>query len=163
MQSGHLRRENTLPTRRRADGHSGGNREGEGAPGTPLTQPLSALAAADPCQPSPCSPLARCSMTPKGQAQCHCPENYHGDGSVCLPQDPCLTNFGGCPSNSTFCLYRGPGKVSELGHLLHKPLTHSRQVPGCLNPSHAPFLRCGESGNPGLGGGVAGLCGGGIC
>jgi hypothetical protein len=81
---------------------------------TQLTRVLSALAAPDPCQPSACSPLARCSVTPQGQAQCQCPENYHGDGKVCLPRDPCLTNFGGCPSNSTFCLYRGPGKVSEV-------------------------------------------------
>ncbi|XP_034353974.1 stabilin-1 isoform X2 [Arvicanthis niloticus] len=76
------------------------------------TRQDNACLAPDPCQPSPCSPLARCSVTPKGQAQCHCPENYHGDGKVCLPQDPCLTNFGGCPSNSTFCLYRGPGKAT---------------------------------------------------
>uniref|UniRef100_A0A8C8TSH6 Stabilin-1 n=1 Tax=Peromyscus maniculatus bairdii TaxID=230844 RepID=A0A8C8TSH6_PERMB len=75
------------------------------------TQALSVLAAPDPCKPSPCSPLARCSVTPTGQAQCHCPENYHGDGKVCLPQDPCVTNFGGCPSNSTLCLYKDPGKA----------------------------------------------------
>nr|XP_020038120.1 stabilin-1 isoform X5 [Castor canadensis] len=67
--------------------------------------------ALDPCQPSPCSPLARCEVSPTGQAQCHCPENYHGDGSVCLPQDPCTTNFGGCPSNSTLCIYQKPGKA----------------------------------------------------
>lgn len=80
--------------------------------GPQLTQALSALAVSDPCQPSPCSPLARCSRTPEGQAQCHCPENYHGDGKVCLPKDPCLSNFGGCPRNSTSCQYLEPGKVS---------------------------------------------------
>lgn len=77
-----------------------------------LTRALSVLAARDPCKPSPCSPLARCSANPKLQAQCDCPESYHGDGKVCLPQDPCITNFGDCPSNSTICLYKGPGKVS---------------------------------------------------
>ena len=76
------------------------------------TQQDNVCLAPDPCQPSACSPLARCSVTPQGQAQCQCPENYHGDGKVCLPRDPCLTNFGGCPSNSTFCLYRGPGKAT---------------------------------------------------
>ncbi|XP_058534492.1 stabilin-1 [Ochotona princeps] len=65
----------------------------------------------NPCQPSPCSPLAQCSVSPMGQARCYCPENYHGDGTVCLPQDPCTTNFGGCPNNSTLCLYQKPGKA----------------------------------------------------
>ncbi|XP_019483671.1 PREDICTED: stabilin-1 [Hipposideros armiger] len=68
--------------------------------------------APDPCRPSPCSPLAQCSVSPSGQAQCRCPKNYHGDGMVCLPQDPCNTNNGGCPINSTSCLYQGPGKAS---------------------------------------------------
>ncbi|ELV10375.1 Stabilin-1 [Tupaia chinensis] len=67
--------------------------------------------ALDPCQSSPCSALAQCSVSPEGQAQCHCPENYHGDGTVCLPEDPCTSNSGGCPSNSTLCLYQGPGKA----------------------------------------------------
>ncbi|XP_054935421.1 stabilin-1 isoform X1 [Physeter macrocephalus] len=67
--------------------------------------------APDPCQPSPCSPVAQCSVSPRGQAQCRCPENYHGDGTVCLPQDPCTTNNGGCPSNSTLCLYKRPGQA----------------------------------------------------
>lgn len=81
--------------------------------GARLTWALStAPAAPDPCQPSPCSPVAQCSVSPRGQAQCRCPENYHGDGTVCLPQDPCTTNNGGCPSNSTLCLYKRPGQVS---------------------------------------------------
>ncbi|KAM5280077.1 stabilin-1 [Ctenodactylus gundi] len=75
------------------------------------TQQGGVCIAPNPCQPSPCSPLARCSVSPEGQAQCHCPEYHHGDGTVCLPQDPCTTNFGGCPSNSTLCLYQKPGKA----------------------------------------------------
>uniref|UniRef100_A0A8C4M2Y6 Stabilin-1 n=1 Tax=Equus asinus asinus TaxID=83772 RepID=A0A8C4M2Y6_EQUAS len=76
------------------------------------TQQGSECRAPDPCRPSPCSPLAQCSVSPRGQAECRCPENYHGDGMVCLPQDPCTTNHGGCPSNSTLCLYQRPGKAS---------------------------------------------------
>ncbi|XP_013217053.2 stabilin-1 isoform X1 [Ictidomys tridecemlineatus] len=76
------------------------------------TQQGSVCLAPNPCQPSPCSPLARCSVSPNGKAQCHCPENYHGDGKVCLPQDPCTIDFGGCPSNSTLCLYQSPGKAT---------------------------------------------------
>ncbi|XP_037653764.1 stabilin-1 isoform X3 [Choloepus didactylus] len=68
--------------------------------------------APDPCQPSPCAPLAQCSVSPKGQAECRCPEGYQGDGTVCLPWDPCTANHGGCPSNSTLCLYQRPGKAS---------------------------------------------------
>ncbi|XP_048211831.1 stabilin-1 isoform X1 [Perognathus longimembris pacificus] len=75
------------------------------------TQQGSKCIAPNPCQPSPCSPLAHCSVSPKGQAQCHCPENYHGDGRLCLPQDPCTDNFGGCPRNSTLCVYQKPGKA----------------------------------------------------
>ncbi|XP_054564129.1 stabilin-1 [Eptesicus fuscus] len=78
----------------------------------PYTQQGGECQAPDPCRPSPCSPLAQCSVSPTGQAQCRCPENYYGDGTVCLPQDPCSTNNGGCPSNSTLCLYEGPGKAS---------------------------------------------------
>ncbi|XP_045349022.1 stabilin-1 isoform X1 [Leopardus geoffroyi] len=68
--------------------------------------------APNPCQPSPCSPLAQCSVSPTGQAQCRCPKDYHGDGTVCLPHDPCTINHGGCPINSTVCLYLRSGKAS---------------------------------------------------
>ncbi|KAF6313567.1 stabilin 1 [Rhinolophus ferrumequinum] len=76
------------------------------------TQQGSECQAPDPCQPSPCSPLAQCLVSPTGQAQCRCPKNYYGNGMVCLPQDPCNTNNGGCPSNSTLCQYQGLGKAS---------------------------------------------------
>ncbi|XP_010345351.3 stabilin-1 isoform X4 [Saimiri boliviensis] len=76
------------------------------------TQQGSECQAPNPCWPSPCSPLARCSVSPTGQAQCHCPENYHGDGMVCLPKDPCTDNLAGCPSNSTLCVYQKPGQAS---------------------------------------------------
>lgn len=111
VQKNQTNKTNPVPKRQKAWGSSDGNHDGK-APGIQLTQAFSALAARDPCKLSPCSPLARCSVNPKGQAQCHCPENYHGDGKVCLPLDPCITNFGGCPSNSTLCLYKDPGKVS---------------------------------------------------
>ncbi|XP_049633421.1 stabilin-1 [Suncus etruscus] len=76
------------------------------------TQEKTECQALDPCWPSPCSPLAKCSKSPQGQAQCRCPDNYHGDGKVCLPHDPCTVNYGGCPSDSTVCLYQKPGKSS---------------------------------------------------
>nr|XP_012316103.1 stabilin-1 isoform X3 [Aotus nancymaae] len=76
------------------------------------TQQGSECQAPNPCWPSPCSPLAQCSVSSTGQARCHCPENYHGDGMVCLPKDPCTDNFAGCPSNSTLCVYQKPGQAS---------------------------------------------------
>uniref|UniRef100_A0A452QPT1 Stabilin 1 n=1 Tax=Ursus americanus TaxID=9643 RepID=A0A452QPT1_URSAM len=86
--------------------------------------------APNPCQPSPCSPLAQCSVSPSGQAQCRCPKDYHGDGTVCLPQDPCTINYGGCPSNSTLCLYQRPGKASCLCK------------PGLVNVNHNASAGC---------------------
>ncbi|XP_035131633.3 stabilin-1 isoform X1 [Callithrix jacchus] len=76
------------------------------------TQQGSECQAPNPCWPSPCSPLAQCSVSPTGQAQCHCPENYHGDGMLCLPKDPCTDDLAGCPSNSTLCVYQKPGQAS---------------------------------------------------
>ncbi|EPY84643.1 stabilin-1 [Camelus ferus] len=95
-----------------------------------IESPVGPAQAPDPCQPSPCSPLAQCSVSPRGQAQCHCPENYHGDGTVCLPQDPCTTNNGGCPGNSTLCLYKRPGQAS------------CSCKPGLVSINHNPSAGC---------------------
>lgn len=98
--------------------------------------------ASDPCRPSPCSPLAQCSVGPGGQAQCRCPENYHGDGTVCLPQDPCTTNNGGCPSNSTLCLYRKPGQASCLCKPGLVSISHDASA-GCF--AHCSAFSCDRS------------------
>ncbi|XP_059735491.1 stabilin-1 isoform X1 [Bos taurus] len=98
--------------------------------------------ASDPCRPSPCSPLAQCSVGPGGQAQCRCPENYHGDGTVCLPQDPCTTNNGGCPSNSTLCLYRKPGQASCLCKPGLVSIAHDSSA-GCF--AHCSAFSCDRS------------------
>lgn len=98
--------------------------------------------ASDPCRPSPCSPLAQCSVGPRGQAQCRCPENYYGDGTVCLPQDPCTTNNGGCPSNSTLCLYRRPGQASCLCKPGLVSIAHDSSA-GCF--AHCSAFSCDRS------------------
>ncbi|KAJ1069432.1 hypothetical protein K5549_017863, partial [Capra hircus] len=98
--------------------------------------------ASDPCRPSPCSPLAQCSVGPSGQAQCRCPENYYGDGTVCLPQDPCTTNNGGCPSNSTLCLYRRPGQASCLCKPGLVSIAHDSSA-GCF--AHCSAFSCDRS------------------
>ncbi|XP_078677001.1 stabilin-2-like isoform X1 [Branchiostoma floridae x Branchiostoma belcheri] len=65
----------------------------------------------DPCLEAVCAPQADCIHTGPNQHRCECRPNYSGDGRVCLPIDPCQTNFGGCPTNSTVCVYDAPGKA----------------------------------------------------
>uniref|UniRef100_A0A8C3QQ22 Stabilin 1 n=1 Tax=Cyanoderma ruficeps TaxID=181631 RepID=A0A8C3QQ22_9PASS len=67
--------------------------------------------AEDPCAPSPCSPFAVCKVLGTRTYECTCKEGYQGDGKICQPINPCVDSNGGCPENSTFCLYRRPGEV----------------------------------------------------
>lgn len=69
--------------------------------------------AINPCLQNICHPHARCTYLGPNRHSCTCQEGYHGDGRVCLPVDPCQTNFGHCPTKSTVCIYDGPGQVSE--------------------------------------------------
>ncbi|OXB60701.1 hypothetical protein ASZ78_011541 [Callipepla squamata] len=68
--------------------------------------------AQDPCTSSPCSPFAVCKSLGPRKYQCTCKEGYQGDGRVCQPINPCVDNNGGCPENSTNCIYKGPGEAS---------------------------------------------------
>nr|XP_023955738.1 stabilin-1 isoform X4 [Chrysemys picta bellii] len=68
--------------------------------------------AQDPCTSSPCSPLAVCKALRPGKYECTCKDGYHGDGKICQPINPCIINNGGCPENSTVCIYKSPGKSS---------------------------------------------------
>ncbi|XP_017560296.1 stabilin-1 isoform X1 [Pygocentrus nattereri] len=62
------------------------------------------------CSPNVCDENAVCSYK-AGQFQCACKAGYEGDGKICTPVNPCSQNNGGCPSNSTVCEYKGPGKA----------------------------------------------------
>ncbi|XP_030061356.1 stabilin-1 isoform X1 [Microcaecilia unicolor] len=66
----------------------------------------------NPCIPSPCSFLATCENLGQRQYRCTCKSGYQGDGKFCVPINPCMDNNGGCPENSTTCVYRAPGKAS---------------------------------------------------
>ncbi|XP_056662252.1 LOW QUALITY PROTEIN: stabilin-1 [Monodelphis domestica] len=68
--------------------------------------------AQNPCSPFPCSSFATCSALESGGFECRCKAGYHGDGKFCQPVDPCASNNGGCPSNTTKCVYQRPGKSS---------------------------------------------------
>ncbi|KAM8930744.1 stabilin-1 [Pelodytes ibericus] len=64
----------------------------------------------DPCKPSPCSTNALCTVLRPRQHKCTCKDGYYGDGVTCTVFNPCVINNGGCPENSTRCLFRSPGK-----------------------------------------------------
>ncbi|KAM6256750.1 stabilin-1 [Porphyrio hochstetteri] len=68
--------------------------------------------AQDPCASSPCSPLAVCKVLGPQKYQCTCTEGFQGDGKICQPINPCVDNNGGCPENSTICVYRHPGEAT---------------------------------------------------
>uniref|UniRef100_A0A8C5T943 Stabilin 1 n=1 Tax=Malurus cyaneus samueli TaxID=2593467 RepID=A0A8C5T943_9PASS len=70
--------------------------------------------AQDPCTPSPCSPFAVCKVLGSRTYQCTCKEGFQGDGKVCQPINPCVDSNGGCPENSTICVYRRPGEVRAV-------------------------------------------------
>uniref|UniRef100_A0A8B9GIG8 Stabilin 1 n=1 Tax=Amazona collaria TaxID=241587 RepID=A0A8B9GIG8_9PSIT len=68
--------------------------------------------AEDPCAASPCSPFAVCKVLGPRKYQCTCKEGFQGDGKICQPINPCVENNGGCPENSTVCVYRRPGEAT---------------------------------------------------
>uniref|UniRef100_A0A8C3H2Z2 Uncharacterized protein n=1 Tax=Corvus moneduloides TaxID=1196302 RepID=A0A8C3H2Z2_CORMO len=70
--------------------------------------------AQDPCTPSPCSPFAACKALGSQAYQCTCKEGFQGDGKICQPINPCVDSNGGCPENSTICVYRRPGEVRAI-------------------------------------------------
>uniref|UniRef100_U3K2S4 Stabilin 1 n=1 Tax=Ficedula albicollis TaxID=59894 RepID=U3K2S4_FICAL len=75
------------------------------------TKQGSTCQAQDPCAPSPCSPFAVCKVLGPRTYECTCKEGFQGDGKICQPINPCVDRNGGCPENSTICVYRRPGEV----------------------------------------------------
>nr|XP_054588408.1 stabilin-1 isoform X5 [Nothobranchius furzeri] len=63
------------------------------------------------CSQASCDVNARCSLQ-GSKVKCTCKANYEGDGRICVPRNPCLENNGGCPINSTVCVFRGPNNFS---------------------------------------------------
>ncbi|XP_069006635.1 stabilin-1 isoform X2 [Embiotoca jacksoni] len=63
------------------------------------------------CSQKDCDINAQCSST-GSRISCVCKPDYQGDGSICVPRNPCLENNGGCPTNSTVCVFKGPNKSS---------------------------------------------------
>ncbi|XP_064604743.1 stabilin-2-like isoform X2 [Liolophura sinensis] len=69
--------------------------------------------AIDACLSSPCDDNADCESTGPNLHRCTCKKGYQGDGLYCNPINRCHENSGGCVSNTSVCVYRGPGEVLE--------------------------------------------------
>nr|XP_023690960.1 stabilin-1-like [Paramormyrops kingsleyae] len=64
----------------------------------------------DVCSTNVCHPNAECMNLDGRNYQCTCKDGYQGDGKLCTPINPCDMNNGGCPTNSTNCVYVSPAK-----------------------------------------------------
>ncbi|CAJ1052034.1 stabilin-1 [Xyrichtys novacula] len=63
------------------------------------------------CSGRDCDVNAQCSAQ-GSKVSCACKPDYQGDGKICIPKNPCSENNGGCPINSTICVFKGPNKSS---------------------------------------------------
>ncbi|XP_029908219.1 stabilin-1 isoform X3 [Myripristis murdjan] len=63
------------------------------------------------CSGRDCHANADCSSA-GAAVRCACKPGYDGDGRICVPRNPCSVNNGGCPPNSTVCVFKGPNKSS---------------------------------------------------
>ncbi|XP_019952412.2 stabilin-1 [Paralichthys olivaceus] len=63
------------------------------------------------CSARDCDVNAQCSSQ-RSKVTCVCKPDYQGDGKICIPRNPCSENNGGCPINSTVCVFKGPNKSS---------------------------------------------------
>ncbi|XP_070693552.1 stabilin-1 [Pempheris klunzingeri] len=63
------------------------------------------------CSARDCDVNAQCSSQ-GSKVSCACKPDYQGDGRICVPKNPCSENNGGCPINSTVCVFKGPNKSS---------------------------------------------------
>jgi len=71
---------------------------------------INRCASADP----PCHQNAECAVTGPAEFECRCQRGYRGDGFVCVAIDPCQVDAGGCPVESTSCVYLGPAQVGNV-------------------------------------------------
>ncbi|XP_029989348.1 stabilin-1 isoform X2 [Sphaeramia orbicularis] len=63
------------------------------------------------CSESDCDVNARCTSD-GSKVTCTCKPQFVSDGSICLPRNPCSENNGGCPIESTVCVFTGPNQSS---------------------------------------------------
>uniref|UniRef100_A0A3B5MI08 Stabilin 2 n=1 Tax=Xiphophorus couchianus TaxID=32473 RepID=A0A3B5MI08_9TELE len=87
-----------------------------------------------------CDANAQCSKE-ASNIRCTCRPGYDGDGKICIPKNPCLVNNGGCPANSTVCVFKGPDKSSCECMLGMSPLGGSAEH-GCQLVSACTAVTC---------------------
>uniref|UniRef100_UPI0037E9B06F stabilin-1 n=1 Tax=Semicossyphus pulcher TaxID=241346 RepID=UPI0037E9B06F len=63
------------------------------------------------CSRGDCDVNAQCSSQ-GSKISCACMPDFQGDGKICIPKNLCSENNGGCPINSTICVFKGPNKSS---------------------------------------------------
>ncbi|KAM4741209.1 stabilin-1 [Anableps anableps] len=92
------------------------------------------------CSQRDCDVNAQCSMQ-ASNIRCACKPGYEGDGKICVPKNPCLENNGGCPTNSTICVFNGPDQSSCECMLGMSPVGGSAES-GCQLLSACTPLTC---------------------
>ncbi|TNM89185.1 hypothetical protein fugu_005440 [Takifugu bimaculatus] len=63
------------------------------------------------CSAKDCHVNGQCSIK-DSKVSCSCKQDYEGNGKICIPINPCSKDNGGCPFNSTYCVFKGPNKSS---------------------------------------------------
>uniref|UniRef100_A0A3B5PT61 Stabilin 1 n=1 Tax=Xiphophorus maculatus TaxID=8083 RepID=A0A3B5PT61_XIPMA len=92
------------------------------------------------CSQRDCDANAQCSKE-ASNIRCTCRPGYDGDGKICIPKNPCLVNNGGCPANSTVCVFKGPDKSSCECMLGMSPVGGSAEH-GCQLVSACTAVTC---------------------
>uniref|UniRef100_A0A3B3ZVP4 Stabilin 1 n=1 Tax=Periophthalmus magnuspinnatus TaxID=409849 RepID=A0A3B3ZVP4_9GOBI len=72
------------------------------------------------CTARDCDRNAEC-LSQGSKITCTCKTDYEGNGRVCVPKNPCNQNNGGCPLNSTVCVFSRANKVSPGLDLFRNP------------------------------------------
>ncbi|XP_030584921.1 stabilin-1 [Archocentrus centrarchus] len=98
------------------------------------------------CSQRDCDVNAQCSSQ-GSKVSCACNPGYLGDGRICIPQNPCLDDNGGCPMNSTVCVFRGANKsscecMSGMSPIGGSPKSGCRLVSTCSADTCDPTARC---------------------
>lgn len=98
------------------------------------------------CSSRDCDVNAECS-TQGSKIACACKTDYEGNGRLCVPKNPCNQNNGGCPSNSTVCVFAGANKSTCQCMAGMKPVGGKAEfgcelVSACLKDSCHPSAFC---------------------
>ncbi|KAF0034764.1 hypothetical protein F2P81_012522 [Scophthalmus maximus] len=79
------------------------------------------------CAARDCDVNAQCS-TQGSKVTCACKPDYLGDGKICVPRNPCSENNGGCPLNSTVCVFKGANKGFDEEMLCHNHVLRGQHL-----------------------------------